>query len=185
MREPSFSQEQPRSLLLPVVGAVGLPAVLLAVAWHFYQPPKVVLTVVRTEILPTTSVFGSNSIVVGVNEVNNTLFVATTIQVENKRQYPVSLDDFTLTLTDATGAQMTPTAVTRQDLPNVEVEFPKLKPMAGTPLFPDVSIDAGKSVEGTLVFSMRIPQAAWDGRTSAELNVDVYHVGLLHAVVPK
>jgi len=183
--EPTFSQQQSRSLLVPALVAVALLAIAFFVARHFFAAPTLSAEHVRTEILPTVSVYKTDTIVVGPNETNHTLFVASTLRVGNQQAYPVSLDDFTLTLTDPSGAELVERAIQKQDLPNLEIEFPKLKPLLATPLLRDTSIDPKKSVEGTVLFSLPISQSVWDSRGTAEIKVDIYHNHPLFLTIPK
>jgi len=183
--EPSFAQHQSRSLLVPGLIAVAVLVAIFFVARPFFAVPTLSAEHLRTQTLPTVTVFKTDTIVVGANETNHTFFIASTIRVGNQQAYPVSLDDFTLTLTDPSGAELVERAIQKQDLPNLEIEFPKLKPLLATPLLRDTSIDPKNSVEGTILFSLPISQSVWDSRGTAEIKVDIYHNHPLFLTIPK
>jgi hypothetical protein len=183
--EPSFSQEQPRSLLVPALLAVVFVVLAFFIARHFFAATTVNIAHLHTDILPTATVFKADTIVVGPAATDHTLFVASTIRIENQRQYPISLDDFTITLTDIAGAQTTAKAIQKLDLPNTEVMFPNLKPLVGPLLLRDTNIDPGKSAQGTVVFSLPVDAIAWNNRKSAEIQVDIYHGHSVYTTIPK
>ncbi len=171
-----------------------MPALLALVAFaagflvwkHAYFPSTSVdVAHVQTQVLPITTQFHTQTIVVGPNETNDTLLVASTIRVENHRTVPISLEGFSMTLTDPSGAELAEKAVEKSELPNLQTMFPKVTPMLGTQLLRDTVIAPGKSAEGTLVFSFQVPQTVWDTRKSAVVNVDVYHEPAASLTVPK
>jgi hypothetical protein len=183
--EPSFNQEQPRSLVVPALVAIVLLGAVFLIARHFLPPSSARAEYLHTGVLETATVMHANTIVLGANETDYALFVATTIKVDNPTANQISLDDFILTITDPTGATLTEKAVRKQDLAESVATFPKLKPLVGTPLWRDTAIDPGQSAQGTLVFSFAVPQTVWDTRKSAELEVDVYHGHSLTLTIPK
>ncbi len=147
---------------------------------------------IRTSILPTTTVMCGGSTasaggarVLAPNEVDHTTYIASTIKIDNGLQNPIFLDDFTLTITDTSGAVLSAKALRKQELTETEAMFPKLTPLAGDPLWRDATIDPGKSAQGTLIFSFSAPQEVWDNRKSADLKVDLYHRQPLYVTIPK
>ena len=185
MSDPTFTQDQPRSLLLPSLLAIVLLALAALLARHFFPSTTVDIAHLHTEVLPNTTVFKSNSIVLAAKETQHTLLVASTIRIDNKRTYPIFLDDFTLTFTDAAGAQLTAKSIQRADLANVETMFLKLKSVATNPLLRDTAIDPGKFTQGTVVFSLPIPESTWNTRKSAEIQVDIYHGHPVYTTIPR
>jgi len=183
--QPSFHQDEPRSLLVPALLAVAFVVLAFFIARRFFPATTVNIAHIHTDILPTTTVYKSDSIVVAPSETDNILFVASTIRIDNQRKYPISLDDFTLTLTDIAGAQQTAKAVQKFDLPNTEVMFPNLKPLIGPLLLRDTNIDPGKSAQGTIVFSLPVDATTWNNRKSAEIQVDIYHGHPVYTTIPK
>ena len=100
-------------------------------------------------------------------------------------RFPVYIDHVSLTLTDATGAELTENALSKQDIATVEQSFPKLKALVKSPLLQDVNVDSGKSSQGTSLFSLNVPQTLWDTRTSAVVKVDLYHQQSVLVTLPK
>ena len=175
MSEPTFAPPERRSLLIPILIAVAILACGVLYARHLSPETPVTVEALHTSILPTTTVFHTDTIVIGPNETNSTLLVVSTIRLKNERRVPVYLDDFSLTLTDATGAQLTAKALQKDEIPNLELSFPALKPLAGTPILRETSIDPGKTAEGTVIFSLPVNEALWTKRQSAVVQVDLYH----------
>jgi hypothetical protein len=183
--EPTFSQPARRSLLLPIIIALGALALAVAVAIHFFPATTVNIDHVHTDVLPTHTVYKSNSIVLGPDQSQDVLFVATTLRLDNQLRVPIFVDDFNLTLTNPDGAELTAKAVQKPDLENLQLSFPSLKPMVSTPLLRETSIDPAKTAQGTIVFSIPIPKTMWEQRKSAVIKVDVYHQPSLYLTIPK
>ena len=184
MSELTFSQPERRSFLVPILSAIAAIALAIAVAIHFFPATTVNISHRHTDVLPTETVF-KGSTVVGLSETQHVLFVAATIQVDNQLRVPVYLDDFHITLTDPSGAAMTVSADTPKDLPDLEVNYPGIKPLVGTPLVRNTEIDPAKSAEGTLLFALAIPKDVWDTRKSAVIKVDLYHQPAIYVTIPK
>ncbi len=181
----TFASPERRSFLLPLILAVAALAVAATLLVHFYPATAVHAAAVRTDLLPTTTVYKAQSIVVGQNEVAETLFVASTIRLENAMRVPVYVDGVSLTLTDKNGAELTEKALGKQDIASVEQSFSKLKPLVPLTPLQDATIDAGKSVQGTSVFSLSIPKTLWDARALAVVKVDLYHQQSVFVTLPK
>lgn len=180
-----FASAERRSILLPLTLGLAALGVAAALALHFFPATTVNAEAVHTEILPTTTVYKAQSIVVGQNEVAQTLFVASTLRVDNGLRVPAFVDTVSLTLTDATGAELTVKGLSKQDIATVEQSFPKLKPLVPPTLLQDLTIDPGKSAQGTVLFSLSIPQTLWNARTSAVVKVDLYHQQSVFVTLPK
>ena len=185
MADLNFSQPERRSFAIPIVLALVLLAVGLAFAAHLYSGGIIALSALHTDVLPTHTVFRSDSIVVGPPQTSDVLFVASTVRIQNGSSIPISLDGFSCTFTDPTGAILAEKAVTAQDLPNVEASFPALKPLIVNPLSPEANLNPGQSVQGTILFSLPFTRAQWDARKSAILQVDLYRRDPLTAEIPK
>jgi hypothetical protein len=183
--QPTFSQPERRSYALPILLAVVLLAVAAAVALHFFPATSIESAHLHTDILPTHTVFKSDSIVVGPPQTSDVLFVASTIRVENKLRIPISLDGLSCTFTDPSGAVLTVKGVTRQDLANTEASFPGLKPLMAMPLRLDANLDPGQTTQGTVLLSFPFTREQWDTRKSATLQVDVYNHPPLFIDIPK
>ena len=184
MSEPTFASPERRSFL-PLLLAVFVLTSAALLTIHFFPITSVKVEPVDTEILPTTTVYKAQSIVVGQNEVAQTLFVASTLRIENGMRLPVYVDNVSLTLTDSTGAELTEKALSKQDIATAERSFPKLKSLLRVPPLEDAAIDPGKFAQGTSVFSLNVPQSLWDARTSAVLKINLYHQQSVSVTLPK
>jgi hypothetical protein len=182
--EPTFAQPERRSFLVPILLALAAIAVAIAIAIHFFPATTVNIDHLHTEVLPTETVFKSPS-VVGVDETNRVLFVASTIRVDNQLRVPIYLDDFEITFTDPDDATLTAKAAQKNDLPDLQTNFPGLKPLLTTPLLRDTEIDPGKSAQGTVVFPLSIPKSTWDTRKSAVIKASIYHQPAVYVTIPK
>ena len=185
MSHPTFASPERRSFLLPVLLALIVLALAGATITHFFPTTTVKAEMVHTEVLPTTTVYKAESNVVGQDEVAETLFIASTLRVDNQTRVPVYVDNISLTLTDSTGAEMTEKALTKQDIATVEQSFPKLQSLVHPPLLQDAAIDPGKSAQGTNLFSLRVPETLWNSRTSAVVKIDLYHQQSVFVTLPK
>jgi len=183
--EPSFALAERRSFAVPIVIAVACLAVAVLLAIHFFPVITVAVTPLHTGLLPTHTIYKSNSIVLGQDHTEDVLFVAETLHIDNKTRNPVTLDGFHITFTDPTGAQLTEEAVNKHDLPGLETTFPAIKPIEGNRLHSDTVLEPGQTVEGTLLFSLPIPQSMWDTRKDASIQIDLYHLKPVFQVIPK
>jgi len=143
------------------------------------------VSLLRTQTLPNTTVYKADSIVVGQQETTYTLFVVSTLRIDNHRKQPISLDDLVLTLTDPHDAQLTAQALRPQELANAELSFPTLKPLVTAPLLlRETPIAPSQSAQGVAVFSVAVPQSVWDTRKSATIAVTPYHLDPLTLTIP-
>jgi hypothetical protein len=183
--DPSFALAERRSFAVPIAIAVACLAIAMLLAIHFFPVTTVAVTPLHTELLPTHTVYKSNSIVLGQDHSEDVLFVAETLHIDNKTRNPVTLDGFHITLTDPTGAQLTQEAVNHRDLPGLETTFPAIKPLEGNRLNTEAVIQPGQTIDGTLLFSLPIPQTIWDSRKDATIQLDLYHLKPVFQVIPK
>jgi hypothetical protein len=180
----TFSQPEHRSFLVPILLAIAAIALAIGIAIHFFPATTVNITHIHTDVLPTETTF-KGSTIVGLNETSHILFVAATIKVDNQLRVPIYLDDFHMTLTDQSGAEMTVSADAPKDLPDTETNYPGVKPLTTTPLVRNTEIDPAKSAQGTLLFPLTIPKNVWDTRRSAVIKIDLYHQPPTYLTIPK
>ena len=185
MPEPTFAQPERRSYVVPILVAVVALAAAIAVATHFFPATTVNIAHVHSDLLPTHTVYKTDSIVVGHDPAVDVLYLAETLTIDNQMRRPIDLDGFTLTLTDPKDAELSLRAVSKQDLAGLEQTFPALRPMLAHPLFPETSIDPGKQVTGTVLFALPVPQQMFDTRKSAVVKVDLYHLNPIYQTIPK
>jgi hypothetical protein len=172
-----FAQPARRNLLAPVLLAFLILGIILALLLRFTPHKTADLTVARTIVYPTHTVFKSDSIVVANQHAEDALYVLTTLRVDDRLHLPLFLKDFTATLTTAEGEEVTTSAVEKPDLENVYTSFPELKPLASEPLLRDTMISPGQSAEGMILLHFPVTKEVWDHRRTAVLNVDLYHQG--------
>ncbi len=185
MPQPVFASAERRSFLVPILLALAALAAAVAIAIHFFPATTVNLSLVHNDLLPTQTLFHSQTIVVG-GTTEETLFIVSTIKVDNQLRVPIFLDNFTLTFSNPDDAQLTSKAFTKEELANAELSFPTLKPLITAPLLlRDTSIDPGKSAQGIIVFSLAIPKSMWDARKVATIMVDLYHQHPVYQDIPK
>jgi hypothetical protein len=183
--EPSFALAERRSFAVPIVIAVACFAAAVLLAIHFFPVTTVAVTPLHTSLLPTHTVYKSHSIVLGQDHSEDVLFVAETLHIDNKTRNPVTLDGFHIILTDPTGAQLTEEAVNKHDLPALETTFPAIKPLEGNRLHSETVLQPGQTIDGTLLFSIPVPQPVWDTRKDASIQLDLYHLKPVFQVIPK
>ena len=128
MSTPAFTQPERRSFLVPIVLALAAIAVAIAVAIHFFPATTVNLSHIQTDVLPTETVF-KGSTIIGVRDINRTLFVATKVRVDNQLRIPIYLDEPSLTFTQPDGSELEFHAVQKNDLTDLETNYPGLKPL--------------------------------------------------------
>jgi hypothetical protein len=172
-----FAQPARRNLLAPVLLAFLILGIVLALLLRFTPHKTADLTITRTTIYPTHTVFKSDSIIVANQHAEDALYVLTTLRIDDRLHLPLFLKDFTATLTTAEGEEITTSAVEKPDLENVYTSFPALKPLASEPLLRDTMISPGQSAEGMILLHFPITKEVWDHRRSAVLNIDLYHQG--------
>ena len=184
MPELTFSQPERRSFLVPVLLALAALGLAIALAIHFFPATTVNIDHVHTDILPTETVIKGGSIVGG-NEVDRVLYVVSTIRVDNQLRVPISLDDFHITLTTAEDTEIMEPALREREFPDIETNYPALKPLITKPLARDIVIEPRNVAQGNVVFALNIPKERWDKRKSAVIKVDVYHQPAVYATIPQ
>ncbi|HWW96678.1 MAG TPA: hypothetical protein VNY74_03235 [Edaphobacter sp.] len=177
MSEPKFAQPARRNLLVPVLLAFLILGIVLALLLRFTPHRTADLTIVRTAIYPTHTVFKSDSIIVANQHTEDALYVLTTLRIDDRLHLPLFLKDFTATLTTAEGEEITTSAIEKLDLENVYTSFPGLRPLASEPLLRETMISPGQSAEGMILLHFPVTKEVWDHRRDAMLNVDLYHQG--------
>jgi hypothetical protein len=172
-----FAQPARRNLLAPVLLAFLILGIVLALLLRFTPHKTADLTITRTTIYPTHTVFKSDSIIVANQHAEDALYVLTTLRIDDRLHLPLFLKDFTATLTTAEGEEITTSAVEKLDLENVYTSFPALKSLASEPLLRDTMISPGQSAEGMILLHFPVTKEVWDHRRTAVLNIDLYHQG--------
>jgi hypothetical protein len=186
MADSTFSQSERPSFLVPAL----IVAVIVAIAFaliYFFTPHRIAdLTVTHTAILPTHTVFKTESKLVGhQDQVQDVLYVLATVRIDDKLRLPIFINDITATLTAPDDSVTTTSAVEKNDLANLYVTFPALKPLAGTPLLRETAIQPGDHAEGMVLLQFPATEADWNQRKSATITIDLYHQGPFTVTIPK
>ena len=174
---PSFSQPARTNLLLPVLIAFLVLGMLIVLVVRLTPEKTATLSVSHTIVFPTHVEMGSGSIVLGQKQVEDNLYVLTTLRIEDRTRYPIFIKDYTATLTTEDGEPMTTSAIEKDDIPNLLTTFPALKPLVTEPLLRETVIEPGQTAEGMVILHFPITQSAWDHRRTTVLNVDLYNAG--------
>jgi hypothetical protein len=185
MADLNFSQPERRSFLVPgVIAAVVLGGIFAVLFW--INPHRVAdLSVTHTAILPTHTVFKSGSTLVGAHDpAQDDLYVLATVRIDDKLRLPLFIEDITATLTTDQG-DLTTSAIEKNDLDNLYITFPALKPLASPPLLRESDIQPGEHAEGMVLLHFPITQSIWDQRKSATITIALYHQGPQTVTIPK
>jgi hypothetical protein len=173
----TFAQPVRRNLLAPVLLAFLLLGIVLALVIRATPHRTAELTITRTQIFPTHTVFKSESTVVGHGQSQDDLYILTNLRIDDRLRLPLFLKDFTATLTTADGQEFNTSATEKQDLDTVYTAFPALKLLSSDPLLRETMIDPGQSAQGMVLLHFPITREVWDHRRTATLNIDLYHQG--------
>lgn len=173
--DPQFSQSRSPNLLLPILVAVAILAGAGFLLFRYTPHRTADLTITRTAVHQTHTVFQSDTILVKKDSSQDDLYVLTTLRIDDKLKLPLFVKDFTATLTTATGESMTTSAAEKTDLAPLLTTFPALEPLASPPLVRDTRIDPGQSAQGMVLLHFPVTEDTWNHRQSAILSVDFYH----------
>jgi hypothetical protein len=183
--ELKFSQPARRNLLAPVLVAFVILGIAIALVLRYTPHTIADLTILRTAVYPTHTLYKSDTMVVGRDQAQDDLYVLTTIRIEDRLNLPIFLKDFTATLLTADGDQVTTSAVQKTDLENLYTTFPALKPLSSAPLLRETLIDPGHSAEGMILLHFPVTEEEWNHRRSAILHIDLYHQGPISITIPQ
>jgi hypothetical protein len=182
---PTFPQPARRNLLAPVLIAFLVLGIVIALVIRFTPDRTADLTISRTAIYTTSTVFKSDSLLVGHDHSEDNLYVITTLHIEDLLHLPLFLKDFTGTLTTADGEEITTSAIEKEEFPNLFTSFPGMKKFASDPLLRESLVETGQSAEGMIILHFPVSQSVWDHRRSATLNIDFYHQSQQSVLIPR
>ena len=176
MSELSFAQPERRSFLLPAVFAAAVLSIVIGLIYLYVPHRTADLAVTHVAVLPTHTVFKSDSKVVGQQApFEDDLYILATVRVDNHLRVPLTLDDITGAITAPDGADTTTSAIQKNDLPNLYAVFPALLPLSSAPLLRESIIQPAGRAEGMVLLHFPIPQSEWDQRKSASITLDFYN----------
>lgn len=183
--ELKFAQPARRNLLAPVLVAFVILGIAIALVLRYTPHTVADLTILRTAVYPTHTLYKSDTMIVGRDQAQDDLYVLTTLRIEDRLNLPIFLKDFTATLLTDDGDQITTSAVQKQDLDNLYTTFPALKPLASDPLLRETLIDPGHTAEGMILLHFPVSEEVWNHRRSATLHIDLYHQGPISITIPQ
>lgn len=185
MSTPVFPQPARRNLLAPVLIAFLVLGIVIALVIRFTPDKTADLSISGTAIYATSTVFKSDSLLVGHDHAEDNLYVITTLHIDDRLHLPLFLKDFTGTLTTADGEEISTSAIEKDEIPNLFTSFPGMKKFATDPLLRESLVEPGQSAEGMIILHFPVTQSAWDHRRSATLNIDFYHQGPESVLIPR
>lgn len=180
MPTPTFSQPERRNFLVPAI----LVSLIIAAAFaliYFFTPHRVadvqvtqVSDVAKHFSLAGPTVGGVR--VIGASDIaEDDLYVLATVRIHDDLKLPLFIKDLTGVVTTADGANLTASALEKQDLDSVYQAFPSVKKASGPPLLREIKIAPGDTAEGTVILHFPTTEDVWKQRTSASITVEFYH----------
>jgi hypothetical protein len=112
------------------------------------------------------------------------IIVIADLRLHNQSEGPVFLADMAAVLKLPTEEDRSLAAST-SNFNRVFVAYPELAPMKQQPLLRDITIPAGASAEGQLVFNYPITKEQWDQRQSLNLVLSFTHQKDLVLLAPQ
>jgi len=186
MAELTFAQSERRNFLVPGLIALAILAIGLGIfAWlNPHRVPEI--TVTHTNTLPTHTVFKTDTKLVGAqDQAQDDFYVLATVRINDRLKFPLTINEITGTVTGPDDTVVDTTAIGKNDIPNLYITFPALKPLGGPPLLPDTTIESGAQAEGMVLLHFPITQADWDQRKSANITFTFYHQNPVTVTIPK
>ena len=185
----TFASPARRNFTVPILTALVILGIALAVLLHYTPHNTANVTIKNIAAYPSHIVFKSESLLVGRDTIDDTLYLLVDLNVENRRHMPLFIKDFTATLTPADADPITTSAAEKTDIPNLYASFPQLKSLADKQAAPlllrETQIDIGKSADGMILIHFPVPQSTWDQRKSATITIDLYHQDPVIIPIPK
>lgn len=186
----SFAQPARRSFALPLAISILLLALVAVLLFRLLPQKTADVSVSRLSAYPSHVVFKSDSIVVGQDQAQDTMYVLATVRITDHLKLPLFLKDFTATLVPSDGGPLSPvSAVEKGDLATVFSTFPAVAKLAAAqgapPLTRETEIQPGQTAEGWLLLSFPVSEKIWNERQAATISVDLYHQPALTVPIPK
>ena len=119
------------------------------------------------------------------DQAQDDLYVLVNVRIDNRLHIPLFLSDFNAAYTAPDDTVTETNAVEANDLNNLALTFPAMKPLETTPLLRESTIPADSHAEGMVILHFLIPQSDWDQRKSATLTITFYHQGSMTIPIPK
>jgi hypothetical protein len=175
-------------VLRVLAGAVIVLLVIAAYVYFNEKPPVVTGEILHLTAYPIhreskANQFNTQS-VAPVESKFDEIIVVADVRLHNQSQGPVFLADMAALLKLPTEEDRS-LAATASDFNRVFVAYPELAPMKQQPLLRDITIPAGATAEGQLIFNYPITKEQWDQRRSLELTLSFTHQKDLVLLAPQ
>ena len=153
---------------------------MLAIAAWFYfgdKPPVATAEVVHLTAYPihrVSNAGGNRQGTMGIEQSFDEVIVIAQVRLHNQSQGPLFLSDMA-GLVSMPDQELRNLAATTSDFGRVFIAYPQLAPMKQQPLLRDITIPAGATVDGQLVFNYPITKEQWDLRRSMAITLSFLH----------
>jgi hypothetical protein len=171
-----------------IAAAVFVLLVIGAYVYFNEKPPVVAGEILHLTAYPIHSEskanqFATQSIAPVETKFDEVIIIAD-VRLHNQSEGPVFLADMAATLKLPTEEDRSLAAGTA-DFNRVFVAYPALAPMKQQPLLRDITIPAGATTEGQLVYNYPITKEQWDQRQSLTLTLSFTHQKDLVLLAPQ
>ena len=171
-----------------LIAIAGLGAAAAAI--FLLNPHKTAeLSVTSTQIfaprIVTKGDAGTMHVIGTVPHVDEALYIAVRVKIEDKLRLPLFISSETAVLTAPDGSVLESTAIPASGLDNLYTTFPELKKIASDPLPRDARVEPGGTTEGMVL--LHFPganQSNWTNRKSATLTLGLAHQSPQTVVIP-
>ena len=154
---------------------------LLVIAGYVYfneKPPVAVGEITHISAYPihrAANASGGQQGLMGVEQTFDQVIVIAQVRIHNQSQGPLFTFDMFGNLSQASGREYRSLAATTSDFDRVFVAYPQLAPMKQPPLLRDITIPAGATIDGELIFNFPITKEEWDQRRAMTITVQFTH----------
>jgi hypothetical protein len=168
-----------------VIIATVVATVLVSIAVAVYifmgeKPPAAAGEIIDAWAHPMhteTAGYDANGAAIPKEEIDQVLLF-THVSLRNQSKQPIFLHQIMANATLADGVH-TSYAATPTDFERIFKAYPQLAQWHATPISPDLTIQPGKTKEGTFVCSFRLAKADWDARKSLDYSFNFQYLPAL------
>jgi len=165
-------------LLRMLIAVVILAAAIGAYVYFGETPPVAVGEITHLTAYPVHRVSnGTLAMNPSAAKVENTfdeIIVVAEVRLHNQSKGPVFLSDMSAVVS-LPNEEDRSLAATTSDYNRVFIAYPELLPMKTQPLLRDITIPAGETVEGQLIFNYPLTKEQWDLRRSLDITLSFLH----------
>jgi hypothetical protein len=160
--------------------AAAVVVVLVIAAYVYFEekPPVAVGEVLHLTAYPIhqvskASMFSTSQVGQPENSFDEVIVISD-VRLHNQSDGPIFLSDMAALLKLPDGEYRSLAAGT-SDFNRVFIAYPVLAPMKQQPLLRDITVPAGATVEGQLVFNYNITEEQWNKRQSLAITLSLTH----------